>query len=238
MIGGGTFASNMAWGAGTGALVGGVGSVLAGGNFWQGAMTGAITGAAFAAVTSGIEMVRNYKDGYGFRTNTGVVKNLVRQANVNGSIDPVAAQRAIDYVTTKYGMNGAKFTYDPNESDYGVTSPTTGNITIGPAAFKSASFLNATAVHELGHSILDRVLDSSGNFTGWAYPQGSFPSSNATLSTDGPLGYAQEIYNAGRLHIGIGALQPQYNPLWSQWGWSKIFHTIPMRFGNVILKPY
>lgn len=60
-------------------------------------------------------------------------------------------------------MKSANFTYDPNKSDYGVTSPTTGNITIGPAAFKSAAFLNAAAVHELGHSILDRVLDSSGN---------------------------------------------------------------------------
>ncbi|GAA4159078.1 hypothetical protein GCM10022217_21220 [Chryseobacterium ginsenosidimutans] len=240
MIGGGTFASNVAWGTGTGALVGGIGSLISGGSFADGAIVGAITGAAFAAVSSGVEMYKNYKDGYGFKTNTGVVKNLVSKANVNGTIDDAAAQKAIDYVTKKYGMKGAKFTYDSSETDYGVTDPITGDIAIGPAAFDSADFLKATTVHELGHSLLDRVLDTSGNFTDWAYPQGSFNSSNSTLSEDGPLGYAQEIYNAGRLNIGIKALLPKENPLlWTTWGLSKIFNLVPLRFGgNVVLKKY
>ncbi|WP_317039889.1 RHS repeat-associated core domain-containing protein [Chryseobacterium kwangjuense] len=181
MIGGGTVAANIAWGAGTGAIVGGVGSTLAGGNFWEGALPGAITGAAFAVATSGIEMIKNYKDGYGFKTNTGVVKSLVNQANVNGTIDSIAAQRAIDFVQNRYNLKDAKMTYDGTYDGFGVTNLTTGNIRIGDTAFISASMFKATISHEYYHSTLDRIYTLDKGYT-WADPRGIF-------SRDGYLGY-------------------------------------------------
>jgi len=74
--------------------------------------------------------------------------------------------------------------------------------------------------------VRDRVLDASGNFVRWQYPSGSFTSNSTTLVADGPLGYAGEIYNAGRLHIKGIYLKPPYNPLWS-----------PCSEGFAILRP-
>jgi hypothetical protein len=130
-------------------------------------------------------------------------------------------QNAIDFVQAKYGMtvdfqgNNVSMTYNGNLTDYGVTNPNTGNIEIGPAAFNSPSELKATMVHEFGHSVKDRILDAAGNFVNWQYPSGSFNSTNATLGTDGPLGYGNEIFNAGKLHIKSQYLAPRYNPLYS-----------------------
>ena len=243
-VGGGSFFNNLLWGAATGAATGALSSYLNGDDILEGALIGGIIGGALAITTSGIEMYKNKKDGYGFRTDTGVVKKLVKEAvNIHGVVDPAKAQRAIDYVRSKFGMEGVRMTYDNTlVGAYGITDPLTGDITIGNLAFKSADLLKATTVHELGHSLLDRVLDSSGSFIDWAYPQGAFNTTNSTLSDDGPLGYAQEIYNAGKMKIGISTLNSVDNPLWSQWnkGWlNKILYTVPARFNNkVILKYY
>jgi hypothetical protein len=99
-------------------------------------------------------------------------------------------------------------------------------------------------VHEYGHLILDKII--ANGVVNWAYPAGSYTNSlgNAILTADGPLGYAQEIYNAGRLHINPSILKPQQlNPLYSIWngnryGW-KLFHLMPRRFNTgTILKFY
>ncbi|MCG7281944.1 hypothetical protein MHJ94_11645 [Chryseobacterium taklimakanense] len=230
MLGGGTLVGNMAWGAGTGALVGGVGSVLAGGNFWQGAMYGAITGAAFAAVSSGIEMVRNYRDGYGFRTNVGALKTLVRNANASGSIDSVAAQRAIDFVQNRYGLSGASITYDETPGAYGTTS-LNGNIKIGSAAFESHSLLKATMIHEYTHSVSDRILVNGR----WEW---STKDEAPWNFNDGTRAYSSEIFNSGKMHINVSALKmlnpdgSYANPVWYQPGYikGKFWYTIPRRF--------
>ncbi|TRX42156.1 RHS repeat-associated core domain-containing protein [Flavobacterium restrictum] len=242
-FGGGVFLNNVIWGVATGIATGGINAALNGSDVGKGMLYGGLIGGAFASLTSLNEMATNYKAGYGFKTDSGVVKNLVKEANINGTIDAIRAQRAIDYVQVKYGMEGAKMTYDNSLKDYGITDPVTGNITIGPVAFSSDAFLKATTVHELGHSILDRTM-SNGVFNGWKYPSGVFPANNSTLATDGPLGYAQEIYSYGKMNMGLTNLNSirSANPLWTEWskGWfSKTFSLLPMRFENkIILKFY
>lgn len=232
MVGGGTFAANLAWGITQGATTGGLDAALWGNDIGQGMLYGAIAGAAFATATSGIEGYGNYKDGHGFRTNEGAIRNYMN----NGQ-----HQNAIDFVQTKYGMtvnyqgNNVSMTYNGNLTDYGITDPYTGNIEIGPAAFRSTSELKATIVHEFGHSVKDRVLDASGNFVQWQYPSGTFTSTSSTLVTDGPLGYANEIFNAGKLHIKSQYLAPRYNPLYSRWNKGlKIFYLAPRRYTSPV----
>ena len=230
MVGGGTFLANVAWGMGQGAVTGGLNAALWGNDIGKGMLYGAAIGGAFAAATSGIEACGNYQDGHGFRTNEGVIKHYLKDGQY---------QNAIDYVQVKYGMtldyrgNNVSMKYNSNLSAYGETDPYTGNIEIGPAGIRSSSELKATMVHEYGHSVRDRVLDAGGNFVQWQYPTGSFSSTNQTLVTDGPLGYANEIYNAGKLHIKPKFLAPQYNPLWSEWNKSW-FYLTPNRFTNPV----
>lgn len=134
-------------------------------------------------------------------------------------------------MTIDFKSNNVNMKYNANLRAYGVTDPATGNIEIGPAAMNSSSELKATIVHEFGHSVRDRILDASGNFVGWQYPEGQFNSSNATLVTDGPIGYANEIYNAGTLNIKAQYLAPNYNPLWSEWSKGfKWFYVAPQRY--------
>jgi len=227
-IGGGTFGENMAWGTGTGALVGGVSSSLSGGNFWQGAITGAITGAAFATITSGIEMVRNYRDGYGFKTNSGVVNNLVNQANAGGKIDAVAAQKAIDFAQKRYGLGNMSMEYDSTLDDWGSTNVDTGNIRIGDSAFSSASMFKATISHEYYHSANDRNYDMKTGKYSWK--------GTRRFNPDGQIGYEGEIKLAGKLHTGWSALGAKVkgealNQIWTNKSFfNKIFSTIPSRF--------
>lgn len=141
----------------------------------------------------------------------------------------------------KYGMtvdfkgNPVSMKYNPNVQDYGVTNPYTGNIDVVPVAFHSSSELKATPVHEYGHSVRDRILDANGKFVGWQYPSGQFNSSSATLSIDGPIGYSNEIYNAGKLNIKVHYLSPNYNPLWSEWNKRfKWFYVAPQRYTNPV----
>jgi len=232
MVGGGTFVANVAWGMGQGAITGGLDAALWGNDVGKGMLYGAAIGGAFAAATSGIEAYGNYKDGHGFRTNEGVINNYIKNNQY---------QNAIDYVQVKYGMSlnyqgqNVNMTYNASLTDYGITDPYTGNIEIGPAAFRSSSELKATIVHEFGHSVKDRVLDASGNFVNWQYPSGSFASASPTLVTDGPLGYANEIFNAGKLHIKSQFLAPNYNPLWSEWNKGfKWYYLAPRRYNSPV----
>ncbi len=228
MVGGGTFFANVAWGAFEGMLTGGLDAVLWGYDVGKGMINGALMGAAFAAITSGIEAYGNYKNGHGFRTDVGVIKHYTKL----GEFD-----KAISYVQNRYGMTGVSMKYDKllKGKDYGITDPYTGNVSIGPDAFESPSLLKATIVHEYGHSVYDRILDANGNFVRWRYQPGSYHSSSSLLAADGPIGYAQEIYNSGRLHIALSDLR-KANPLWFEWstkiGGSKWFHLIPRRFSN------
>lgn len=234
-IGGGNLLSNILLGAGQGAFTGAFNAILWGQDVWDGIKSGAAWGAAFAAVTSGVEAGKNLANGHGFRTNEGVIKKYIGSKSY---------QKAIDFIQDTFNLKEVKMYYDSSVEDYGVTEPMTGDVKIGPSAFSSSSLLKATMIHEMGHSILDRVLDSSGRFKNWKYEPGKYPSRNQTLSKDGPLGYAQEIYNSGTMKINTSVLKnANLNPLWSEWskaiGGSRFFHTLPMRFNNrVNLKFY
>lgn len=79
----------------------------------------------------------------------------------------------------------------------------------------------------------------NGNFKSWKYPIGSFASANDVLIEDGPLGYANEIFNAGRLHINPQTLNSSQNYLWPEWNkgfkWGYLY---PRRFTNLVKIQY
>jgi len=210
------------------AVTGGLDALLWGKDIKKGMLFGAAAGATFESVTSGIEAYGNYRNGHGFRTDIGVIKNYSKLGNYD---------QAIDFVQAKYRLTGVNMTYDATLRQYGITDPLTGDVLIGNRAFDSPSLLKATAVHEYGHSTLDRVLDSTGKFIGWKYPIGSYSSGHSLLSGDGPIGYAQEIRNAGIMKISRSALKDSYlNPLWREWnrslGGSLFINVLPRRFNN------
>ncbi len=250
-FGGGSFVGQVIWGAGQGAITGGLGSALNGGNFWDGALRGAAWGAAFAAVTSTVESIKNSKEGYGFGTNTGRLNKMAREyrSSVGTPNEAVIANRAIGFAQKRFGMNGVSMTYDPAEPDFGSTDLPTGDISIGPAAYKNGSYLKATMVHEYGHSVYDRVIDATGNWS-WKYNSSNWSSANPTINVDGPVGYSMEIANAGRLHLTPGTLGSGDNPLWSNYSMYldmrnnnflnfKWLYLIPQRFQQTIIyKPW
>lgn len=147
----------------------------------------------------------------------------------------------LEAIQEKYGLSSkVKIKFAKSlEKSYGATDLSTGDIYIGPGAFQSNSLLKATIVHEYGHSILGRI-NVNGNWT-WRYPQLSYNVTNKTLSFDGPLGYAQEIFNKGRMKINLSAIRnPKLNPLYNIWNLvtpGKYFarrwqFSIPLRFEN------
>ncbi len=232
MVGGGSLVANIAWGATEGAITGGIDAALWGTNIGKGALQGAAIGAAFAAATSGAEAYGNYRQGHGFRTDEGVINNYIRSAKYD---------KAIDFVQENYGLNGVNMNYDANLNNdpkyvnaTAVTNPQTGDVRVGPYSFGSADVLKRSVVHEYGHSTLDRVIGSNGRFT-WKYPPKSFPTSNATINGDGPIGYAQEIYNSGRMNISRSVMQRTQGYDWLIKG--SLRHNIPRRF-NHTYKPF
>lgn len=199
-VGGGSLLGNIALGAAEGGLTGGLDAALWGNNIGQGFLQGAKWGAAFAAGTSGIEAAGNAIDGHGFRVNEGVIRNYSK----NGQF-----QDAIDFVQNKYNLTGPQMTYDPTVNDYGVTNLNSGNIRIGPAAFKSPDYLKATIIHEYGHSALERAV-VGGKWT-WTSP------GRPWNYGDGIVGYGEEIRQAGRMHIGRSVLNATVSTPGSNW---------------------
>ena len=237
LIGGGTFLANVAWGAGQGVVTNGLSNILNGQNIFDGLVSSALWGGGLAVLSSGVEAFKNSADGYGFRTNEGVLKNLRSNNQYND---------AIKFVQNKYGLSTkVKTSYNQYEQDYGSTNLYTGDISVGSAAFKSNSILKATIVHEYGHSILDRIKDVNGN---WSWKYQNYGTANQTLANDGPLAYAQEIFNKGRMKIKLNAIRnPKLNPLFEIWNLkapAQFFgrrwqFMIPLRFqNNVILRAF
>ncbi|WP_406780638.1 hypothetical protein [Tenacibaculum maritimum] len=56
------------------------------------------------------------------------------------------------------------------------------------------------------------------------------------MVTDGLLGYAQEVYNSGRMHINRSVLSKSLTPLSGEWnrhlGGGRFWHLLPRRFNN------
>lgn len=251
LVGGGTFIANVAWGAGQGVFTCGLSNVLNGQNFFSNAGSAALWGGAFAALSSGIESLKNYKDGYGFGTNEGRLREFISDytSSLGTSYEKLNADNAMGFVKERYGLKGARFIYDQSGAvtlgNYGVTPPNvSSDIFIDRIAFKNPSILKATLVHEYGHLMLDKIIQN-GQFIGWTYNNYSNSLNNSTLFVDGPLGYAQEIYNSGNLHLSPSFLKSaaNNNPLYSIWNsskyGSKLFYSLPRRFSsNVTLKFY
>ena len=112
-IGGGSFLANVAWGAGEGILANGLSNALDGEAFFSGAGKAAIIGGAFAALTSGIESIRNEIDNYGFGTNTGRLNDMVNDYNsaIGASNKLAAGSRAVDFVKNRYRLNNANISF-------------------------------------------------------------------------------------------------------------------------------
>ncbi|KAA0227047.1 hypothetical protein EDS67_17745 [candidate division KSB1 bacterium] len=229
-FGGGTFLNNLTWGAAEGAFTGGLNAALYKKDIERGMLRGAAWGSAFATITSGIEATRNKIEGYGFKTNEGVIKDLRNETiNSSAATRSANANRTIDFVQKRYGMENVDMVYDPSIQDYGVTNLNTGNVRIGPPAFNSTSELKATIAHEYAHSVLDRVM--IGGRWQWVSPM------EAWNYNDGIIGYGAEIVNSGRLRISHSTLAGTFpnttnhlNPYWHRFGWKKWWHLIPRRF--------
>jgi RHS repeat-associated protein len=249
-IGGGSLLGNVAWGVGQGVVVNELSNILNGNPAFQGAGTAALFGGAFALLSSGIEAFRNWNDGYGFNTDRGALNRMVKDYNSSVGLETEIskANRAMEFVQNRYGMDGAKFNYDQyskmTEGDFGATArDATNNAFIDPSAFKNSSILKATMVHEYGHVMLDKII-AEGRFYGMRGPySGRFKI--PVLETDGPNGFAQEIYNSGRLHLKPSFLRSSINsnPLYNLWnpnyhGW-RAQYILPRRFSpKVSLKFY
>ncbi len=239
-IGGGSFLQNIAYGAVEGVLINGLSNTLWGDPFFKSAGTAIGISIAFATISSGIEALRNYKEGYGFGTNVGRLNRMIGDYNAAKGTAREAAtvQRAMDFVQKRYGLKGTSFSFDRNLGDYGSTDGFTGDVTIGPDALRNASFLKATMIHEYYHSNDRELL-----FGIWGFKLD--PTIDAWNYNDGVGAYANEIKNSGKMHISIATLKyhtfgyfngvPGFdfaNPVWFRSGIVKArwFYLLPRRF--------
>ncbi|MCG7501719.1 FG-GAP-like repeat-containing protein [Tenacibaculum sp. Mcav3-52] len=239
-IGGGGFLSNVLMGAVQGAAVGVLNSVVWGNNIWNGLKSGALWGAAFATVTSGIEATQNAIKGHGFRTNEGVLKKYIKTGKYKS---------AMNYVQDTYKLEGPNYYYDSELEHLGVTN-TDGSIGIGIDAFESSDILKSTMAHEYGHYIND-IAVHNGEKVLKIYGRAEWN------NYDGTSGYKEAIKRSGEMNIGIKTLkrlkyfesnpewvniweygntvmlnEAPYNPVWYAKGVlkNKWWYTLPKRF--------
>ena len=251
IIGGGNIISNVLWGSTQGAITSAIDAKLWGDDIDKAVLYGAISGGVFAIFSSIHEAALNNYDGYGFRTNEGVMRKLYKKGQYN---------QAIDFYRTKNGMlyddNGdyIVMSYDSRYEgpEYGLTSPETGYCSIYQNATKNLSRFKATIVHEYAHAKIDLYRNSEGLFCWRFKPNSSFISESGTLNIyngsgylgDGVCGYGNEILNAGRAHIPIGYfLNFKNNDLFPVWllkrGWREWYCLLPTRYNfGVNIKPY
>ena len=245
-IGGGDLLINLAWGAAEGAISGGVNSILWGNDFASGLLFGAASGIGFAAFSSAGEASLNFEENYGFRTNNGVIRNIIKK----GKYDD-----AIMFIQKRYNLlifNGnmkANMSYDPQfDKCSGGTACTVADGGLGYTCFSDDAFTNpavlkGTVIHEYAHLALDAIRDINGNIGGWYFndPIGlatyeSLKGDNI-LTEDGPIGYSNTIRNSGKLNIPYGHIVK--NRLFPEWNKETLFfHTIPRRFPSQIKISY
>jgi RHS repeat-associated protein len=144
LIGGGAFIANVAWGAGQGVFTNGLSNILNGNHFFQGAGLAALTGAAFAAISS--DNMKNMFKGQGFRSNSKVLQSFVDNGEYQAALDyfKMDAQFSPDGLTGDGSMYEGSFT------------PRTKEITLTKYAFSigdKVSFdkLNSVYQKELWH---------------------------------------------------------------------------------------
>lgn len=230
MIGGGSFASNMAYGIAGGLVTGGLASLLSGGDMLQGMLYGGIAGGVFAAITSLPESLKNWKEGYGFGTNIGRFSKMVGGAVSGGTVDSMRAQDALDFWANRFG--GPQLNYSATGSP---STSVTGRITISGQKFiDGVGHVKRAIAHEMGHYVHNLNWDNGE--VGGAISNLRFINLDRSMyNGDGIYGYNSAIMNVGRYHIGYSAISngltaPLVAPAWQNYGLSKWFQLIPKRF--------
>jgi RHS repeat-associated protein len=252
-IGGGSFLNNIVFGAWEGYVTGGLNAYLNNSSMDKGMLWGTISGIGFASANTGIEAFGNWRHKLGFKTNDGVIRSYIKNDE---------RLKAIDFIANKYGMRmdphgySVNYYYDAGLKAFGQVQPCdfsvidvfknngstidrAQGIYISSNAFESISLLKAVIVHEWGHW-MDRIV-INGEFTGYFHPKYTYDANYwfpkldpeyELLFDDNISGYAQQIFNSGRLHIYGDALKNSLkNPVWKEWNSStKWFYTIPHRF--------
>ena len=229
-FGGGSFANNVLWGAGTGAATGALGAALYDQDIGQGALVGAAFGGGLAAGFSTVESIKNAKDGYGFGTNDGRFNKMTREAVSGGTVNATKAQDALDFWVLRNG--GPKLNYTS------TGSPSTdiyGNIKISGQKFiDGVGHVRRSIAHEMGHYINNVNWDNG--LVGGKVSNPKWVNLNRSVFRgDGTYGYHGAIKNAGRYHVGLGAISdgitaPLVAPAWQGFGWRKWWHLIPRRY--------
>ena len=227
-IGGGTFIANVAWGAGQGALLGGLGAAMSGGDIGKGMLYGAVIGAAFATVTSGIESIGNAKDGFGFGTNEGRLKQFIKHEDKWDKLSSFMEKRY--GISSKIEFSEAFDDLNMNRLDdelvYGAADFDNNRILLAREAYENSSLFKTTVVHEYAHLKFD--FDNLGEYIG---------------GDNHYNGLFNEFRNSGRMHINMRKAysflnNKQFSVLKSLYsthsGTSPLFHAIPHRFNTSI----
>jgi len=199
--------NNLAWGAGTGAITGGLDAALYEENIWQGMYRGAAFGVAFSVGMSTLECLKNLREvgyfGTDIETFDYLAERAVSTTIVNGltttTVDPKLAQESLDYWTLSFG--GPKM-YVTSNGGSPVTNNMTGRIDIPIDVFKfGPDVLRVAMAHEAGHYINDIIWDN-GKIGGKISNPG-WKDMSAYYGNDGVQGYHYAIKNAGRYHIKL-----------------------------------
>jgi len=245
MIGGGTFVANLAWGAGEGALTGGLDAALWGNNIGEGMMWGAASGMAFASITSGIEAIQNAKDGYGFGTDIGrfnKMSNTIQETFLQEKfIDPSIMNSFNEFTNSRFGLT-TNFEFSV------IKSSSTLDGQAGAGFFdlytnidgsqelvkRSGAAIRRSMLHEDAHlrNIITTVDGKGPGSDVWrSFRKGG--ELNISGDNHGTVGYYDAIKNAGKLHIGFKIVEsnrPGTSIAWQQFGWKKWIYSIPRRF--------
>jgi RHS repeat-associated protein len=231
-FGGGTFAQQVLWGLGEGAAVGGVNAALWNENIGQGILKGAVSGAAYAAAFAGVESVTNWAEGYGFGTNDGRLSKMVEAVKDKDGFMGVNKQRATDvlaYWRKKYGGPEIHYSYFGKDGS-AWTNPITGEIEVVPDDFlHGAGALKRTLVHETAHHYKSLIWQN-GTPTGKVRYEGT-----DIIPGHGTIGYYDAIRQAGKYHVGYGAITDVQKvtglvrTAWKSFDWKKWWYLIPRR---------
>ncbi len=237
-IGGGSFLANVAWGAGEGILANGLSNALDGEAFFSDAGKAAIIGGAFAAVTSGIESLKNAADHDGFGTNIGRFKKLVNEASKSkfpGVVNKEGAQKVSTFWNKRFGGPKVKFSY-LGDGHGNAWTDLSGEIDIPYADLKlGAKFNLATISHETAHFYKTGMWITENGIKYFVANPKTVVNTNI-IATHGTVGYYDAIRNAGRYHSGFSTLidkagNTQWrNTAWRSYGWQKWIYQLPKRF--------
>jgi RHS repeat-associated protein len=235
-VGGGTFVANVAWGVGQGAFTGGLDAVVWGNEeIGMTMLKGAIVGGAFATLTSGIESIKNASEGYGFGTNEGRLRALLKSKNM---------EKLSGFMNDRYGID-ANLMHSKTLDKYNVGREWKNKvfgqadcewnlIKLSRESLEDPNLFKTTVVHEYGHLKFD--FNYANEFIGGI--------DGSEFAKDGVNGYFNELRNAGRLHASIRSKYSFLNT--NEWSFVKkaftnktgnsyFFYALPQRFNYKVI---